>query len=76
MYKTKMGSLVQLFDADCGGEKPLVGIYYDAATNSWFAAQWSREGHFNVQNKKYIPSSMDLVNPPKFERIEFNDEAA
>lgn len=76
MYKTKGGSIVQLFDADCGGEKPLVGIYYEPVDKAWYAAQWTLQGHYRVMNGEYIPSSLDLENPPKFEKLVFEDEAA
>lgn len=73
--KTKTGRAVIIFDFDCGGEKPLVGVY-EAGINEWIAGQWNHLGHYNVNNGKYVPSSLDLANVPNFQKLEFEDDCA
>lgn len=51
------GGAVRLYDAEAGGDKPVIGSYYTG--DRWIPSCWALDGYYRPDKKE---SGLDVIN--------------
>ncbi len=60
IYFTRGGSIAVVFGSQFGGDRPLIGAYYEESGKTWYPFAWGSDGCLLGSGH---PSNVDLILP-------------